>query len=101
MIVEKILELPQMVNVEGVDFQLQFFINHAEDFRLCYGLFMVDESSVHAGLYSRLGCWNNKYITGEDYPCDFLFLIENISDDEKLLEAIEDAKQFLLKHKLI
>lgn len=91
MIAEKLLQLPGLVNVKTehgqMDFYLTVFKNGTRDIRLCYQ--PLDISFM----------WENVYI--ENRNTNYLYLVENISDDASLIRAINETKSFLIKNKLI
>ena len=70
MIVKKILELPYRIIHKGTEYSLILFPNGSNDFRICY----------------------------ESNDKEFCFLIENITNDNQLLEAVSDTKKWLTEN---
>ena len=86
MIIEKLNKLPFSIVIEGNEFELQIFKNGTDDIRLCYALINND-------------WWNNKY--QNNAPQGFLYLVENISSDNQLAEALDDTYNFIKENSLL
>lgn len=96
-IIEKFGQLPGSVTVEGCTFELQLIVNgRSDDVRLVYAFLYVDEKSEHYQTYKDYGSWNNPFNGGAMQG--FLFLVENISDQWDLADAIRLCEEFLWKY---
>jgi hypothetical protein len=94
MIVEKFATLPPWIDYQGVNFELQLFVNgRSDDVRLCFSLSHVDQDSQHRAVYDESGSWINPF--NGNAMQGFLFLIENIATDEDLIQAIDECHNFL------
>src|SRR5688500_14279500 len=94
MIVEQLLTLPGWLYIDQKDgfgipveyaFELKVFVNGTADCRIAYELVSHDN-------------WYNPF-QGRKF-CDFLILIENISDDVRLLDAIAEVQKFVADNNL-
>ena len=84
MIIEKFASLPPWIMYEGIHFELQLIVNGPDDVRLCYQMLYVEKGSPSNG----------------NRPRYFLYLHQNITTDEGLLEAIALCHKFLKNKKL-
>lgn len=89
MITEKLLTLPSGIDYANRSFLLILFKNTNEELRLCYEIMHLDGVG---------DSWYNPFLKKN---CNFLFLQEGIFDDEDLIMAINEAKDFLKKNNLI
>lgn len=96
-IIEKFGKLPGSVTIEGGVFELQLIINgRADDIRLVYAVLYFDEKSEHYKTWKEVGSWYNPFNGGALQG--FLFLIENISDQWDLADAIKECTNFLYEY---
>jgi hypothetical protein len=96
-IIEKFGQLPGSVTVEGGVFELQLIVNgRADDIRLVYAILYFEEKSDHYKTWEECGLWNNPFNGGSLQS--FLFLIENISDQWDLADAIKECTNFLYEY---
>lgn len=79
MIAEKLLELPERLKFDGVEFQLNLFKNGSKDIRIGYHIINDDIE------------WQHPY----ENKVNFLVQYEKQETDEDLLFAIEGIKQYL------
>jgi hypothetical protein len=94
MIIEKFAALPPWIEFEGVTFELCLIVNGSlDDVRLIYRIGYADHKSKHLSLINSHGSWENPFDEGRLQG--FLFLIENISNDDNFLRAIELCNKFL------
>jgi hypothetical protein len=101
-LVKELLSLPEYIDFEGISFRLLLFKNHSYEIRLVYDIDSVELDSPHRNRHDNFNCWDNPFIKeNESYSCSFLYLAENISDEESLLHAIEDCSAFLNNNHLI
>lgn len=100
MIVSKILScLPAEVTYEGIQFLFRLLINHSDEIRLCYCINTVDADSPHKKDIDEHNAWNNPLHKDEGtHFCGFLWLSENIRDDEDLILAIDRTRFFLIQN---
>lgn len=101
MIIEQFLTLPPEIHFQGITFRLRLIIRATGEAALVYGIGSVSKQSKHYKRYLPHGCWNNIYLYGRDYNCDFLYMVENISTDLQLINGIEQVKAFLETHRFI
>ncbi len=92
-IIEKFGQLPGSVTVEGGVFELQLIVIRADDIRLVYAILYFEEKSDHYKTWKECGSWNNPF-NGRSLQ-GFLFMIENISDQWDLADAIKECTNFL------
>jgi hypothetical protein len=96
-IIEKLGELPGSVTVEGGVFELQLIVNgRNDDIRLVYTILYFEEKSDHYESWKEYGSWHNPFNGGALQG--FLFLIENISDQWDLANAIKECTNFLYEY---
>jgi hypothetical protein len=74
--------IPRFFDYNGFKFELSFFQNNHDEWRICYELISADEwpSTLNGGRY-----------------CDFLFLYENIKNRTDLKSAIYLIKKDIKK----
>ena len=100
-LVKSILSLPGNIYYQGAHFSLTFFKN-GDELRLSYDLNYVDKDSIFYNEEEcKYGFWINPFLGEGNYPCTFLYLVENIVDSDSLLEAIQLTNKFLLYNKII
>jgi len=101
MIVETVLKLlPPIINFEGISFQFGIFKNGKDELRICYKILGVYYTSNHFNDYNKFRGWYNPFYGSKKKFCDFLYLVENISNDQQLLDAINECHAFLLLNNL-
>jgi hypothetical protein len=88
-------DLPPIIQFEGVDFVPQILVNHPYDVRLCYSIESVSKKSPHYLRYKNSLCFYNKF---NNRNCDYLYLVEGITDDEKMITAIKNCQKFISKN---
>jgi hypothetical protein len=96
-VIEKFGRLPGSVTAEGGVFELQLIVNgRADDIRLVYAISYFTKDSVHYETWTEYGSWYNPFDDGRLQG--FLFMVENISDQWDLADAIHRCTDFLLKN---
>ena len=97
--------LPPQVETHGLTFKLEIFDNYSRpdnlDIRVCY---VLEESSWRsysgpAALLGEPGSWFNPFAKGAQES--FLVLLWGIESDKELIEALLDARAWLLRQGII
>lgn len=98
-LMEKFGALPPWIEIEGAEFTLQLIVNgRPDDIRLVYSLERTNNNSRHFENWRLHGCWENPF--DNDRAQGFLFLYENIKNDDDLELALSTCYAFLITHNL-